>query len=63
VVLNGANEAAVALFLDGRIGFNDIPRAVEAAMRAVSAPAPRTYEDIALLDREARVKVKEFTHQ
>lgn len=63
VVLNGANEAAVALFLDGRIGFNDIPRAVEAVMRAISAPAPRTYEDIALLDLEARAKVREFTHQ
>jgi 1-deoxy-D-xylulose-5-phosphate reductoisomerase len=43
--LNGANEVAVAAFLDGRIGFGEIWRLVErtlAAMRAageVGAPA------------------------
>lgn len=31
-VLNGANEVAVQLFLDGRIGFTDIPRLVERVM-------------------------------
>lgn len=31
-VLNAANEAAVALFLDDRIGFMDIPRLIEAAL-------------------------------
>ena len=43
--LNGANEVAVAAFLDGRIGFGTIPQLVErtlAAMRAageIAAPA------------------------
>ena len=40
-VMNGANEAAVALFLQDRIGFYDIPRLVRRAMDAVpfvSAP-------------------------
>ena len=32
VVLNAANEEAVALFLRGRIGFTDIPRIVDACM-------------------------------
>ncbi|MFS8665914.1 MAG: hypothetical protein LOD84_09620, partial [Limnochordales bacterium] len=31
-VLNGANEVAVALLLQGRIGFTDIPRLVEAVL-------------------------------
>ncbi|MFS8542948.1 MAG: 1-deoxy-D-xylulose-5-phosphate reductoisomerase [Limnochordales bacterium] len=31
-VLNAANEVAVALFLQGRIGFTDIPRLVEAVL-------------------------------
>ena len=31
-VLNGANEAAVGLFLQGKLGFNDIPRRVERAL-------------------------------
>lgn len=34
-VLNGANEAAVAAFLAGRIGFLDIPRVVEAALERI----------------------------
>lgn len=34
-VLNAANEVAVAAFLDGQIGFCDIPRRVEAALRSV----------------------------
>ena len=35
-VLNGANEAAVGLFLEDKIGFNDIPRLVRRAMDAVA---------------------------
>lgn len=39
-VLNAANEVAVAAFLEGRIGFMGIPRAVAAALDEVpSAPA------------------------
>lgn len=36
-VLNAANEEAVAAFLDARIGFTDIARLNEAALRSVSA--------------------------
>ena len=32
VTLNAANEIAVAAFLEGRIGFPDIPRVVEQAL-------------------------------
>jgi len=50
-VANGANEIAVARFLAGEISFLDIPRVIEAAMRA---HAPRRYEDIDdLLDADA----------
>ena len=63
VILNGANEAAVALYLAEKIGFNDIPRAVEAALLHVRADTPVSFEDIQALDREARVKVYEFTRQ
>jgi 1-deoxy-D-xylulose-5-phosphate reductoisomerase len=34
VVLNAANEVAVAKFLDGRIGFDDIPAVIASAMDA-----------------------------
>ncbi|NBR79245.1 MAG: 1-deoxy-D-xylulose-5-phosphate reductoisomerase, partial [Alphaproteobacteria bacterium] len=33
-ILNGANEVAVAAFLDGHIGFTDIADYVEAAMES-----------------------------
>ncbi|HYG68425.1 MAG TPA: 1-deoxy-D-xylulose-5-phosphate reductoisomerase, partial [Anaeromyxobacteraceae bacterium] len=52
--LNAANEAAVALFLEGRIPFPAIPRLIEAALDAVDhVPA----EDLsALLDADARAR-------
>ncbi|WP_040577469.1 1-deoxy-D-xylulose-5-phosphate reductoisomerase [Methylopila sp. M107] len=56
-VLNAANEVAVALFLDRRIGFMDIPRLVEetlALFGKVSSAAPASVEEALALDREAR---------
>lgn len=50
---NGANEAAVALFLRGKIGFLDIPRLVEAAM-ARQSPGEVTLENVLAADRHAR---------
>ncbi len=38
-VLNAANEVAVASFLEGRIGFTDIPRVIESTL-AAHVPAP-----------------------
>lgn len=52
--LNGANEVAVSLFLDGRIGFYDIPRLCEAAMAAAPKVAVPTLADILAADRSAR---------
>ncbi len=56
-VLNGANEVAVAAFLDGRIGFADIARIVEGTCAAVSLGkdgAPATVAEALAIDREAR---------
>ena len=56
-ILNGANEAAVALFLEDKIGFLDIPRLVGRALeRAPVADAP-VLEDIFEADRAAREAV------
>ena len=54
VVMNGANEELVAMFLAGRIGFLDIPETIEKVMEKSSFPAPRNLEDILHVDREAR---------
>lgn len=53
-ILNGANEAAVGDFLTGRIGFMDIPRRVERALRTVAAVQDPTLEDILTADTAAR---------
>lgn len=52
---NGANEQAVALFLDGKLGFLDIGRLVEAATWAQSpAGGELTLDDVMDADRAAR---------
>ena len=56
-VLNGANEAAVALFLEDRIGFLDIPHLVERALERVSVVDAPALEDIFEADRAAREAV------
>ncbi len=53
-ILNGANEAAVAEFLEGRIGFMDIPRMVEKAVEKVPVLQKPTLEDILAADEAAR---------
>lgn len=59
-VLNGANEAAVGLFLEDRIGFNDIPRRVRWALDTVAPVDAPGLEDILAADRAARECVYHF---
>ena len=56
-VMNGANEAAVALFLRDEIGFYDIPRLVRRAMDTVPYAASPALEEILESDRAARSAV------
>ena len=44
-VLNGADEAAVGLFLEGRIGFLDIPERIERALNAYPGGTVRSIEE------------------
>lgn len=52
--VNGANEAAVALFLKGKITFLQIAQLVEEALENARAHENFTVEDIFEADREAR---------
>ena len=56
-VLNGANEAAVGLFLQERIGFQDIPRLVERALERVEVKWNPSLADILEADQRARCAV------
>ena len=58
-VMNGANEEAVALFLDDKIGFYDIYELVAGAVEAVSNVMDPTLEDILEADRQARQFVRD----
>ena len=57
-ILNGANEAAVGLFLEGNIGFNDISRRVERALERVPVQYKPSLADILEADGAARREVK-----
>lgn len=60
-VMNAADEVAVAAFLDGRIGFADIPVAVAAAVDRLSdASRASELDEIISLDRQSRRYTTEF---
>ena len=56
-ILNGANEAAVGLFLEDKIGFLDIPRLVEEALARVPVLDIPGLDEILEADRAARQAV------
>ena len=53
-VLNGANETAVGLFLEGKIPFGDIAKRVERALAGVPVVQSPTLEEVLAADRAAR---------
>jgi 1-deoxy-D-xylulose-5-phosphate reductoisomerase len=58
--LNAANESAVARFLDGEIGFLDIPRACRAALDHHPFDSRPTLETLWKVDAWARREVKRW---
>jgi 1-deoxy-D-xylulose-5-phosphate reductoisomerase len=59
-VFNAANEQAVALFLDGRIGFADISRAIAAALDGATVLAADSRDALLAADAAARRHVREL---
>jgi 1-deoxy-D-xylulose-5-phosphate reductoisomerase len=57
--LNGANEVAVAAFLDGRIGWTDIARVIEVTLAACDVVEPEGLDHVLVADREARARAVE----
>jgi 1-deoxy-D-xylulose-5-phosphate reductoisomerase len=54
IVLNAANEIAVASFLQGAIPFPDIARTVQEALNEADYDAPRSISDVLQIDRMTR---------
>ena len=57
-VLNGANEAAVGLFLDGKIAFGEIAERVARALDAIPYRRTVTLDDVLAADAAAREAVR-----
>jgi 1-deoxy-D-xylulose-5-phosphate reductoisomerase len=62
VVLNAANEVAVAQFLEGLIGFRDIPRVIETVMKAHRPVEVGTIAAVRKVDAWAREHARETAH-
>ena len=60
VVLNAANEVAVAAFLDGRLGFSAIPAVIERTMNAHTLEGVSTVETVRRVDAWARSYAREM---
>ena len=58
IVLNAANEVAVAGFLEGRLRFTDIARFVEQGLEQSTSDAPSSIEDVLEIDRSTRSRVE-----
>ena len=58
VVLNAANEIAVASFLDGAIRFPDIARVVQEALNHANYDAPRSISDVLDIDGMTRERAQ-----
>ena len=59
IVLNAANEIAVAAFLDGRIAFGEIVASVAEALAHSAYNAPASIADVLAIDRSARRQAEE----
>lgn len=62
-VLNAANEVAVHAFLEGWIGFLDIPRLIEAVMKSHRVADTLTLEAIIQADCQARKEAGRLTEE
>ncbi len=63
IALNAADEVAVAAFLDGQIGFEDIPRIIEETMAATPADHLESIHKVLILDAEARLLARQFVER
>lgn len=61
IVLNAANEVAVASFLAGQIRFTDIVRIVEEMLHQNDAGAPASIDDVLAINRMTRIRADAMT--
>jgi 1-deoxy-D-xylulose-5-phosphate reductoisomerase len=60
IALNAADEVAVAAFLAGEIGFNDIATTVSEVIRETNVRRPESIKEVLLADAGARSRARDF---
>lgn len=60
IVLNAANEIAVAAFLSGQVGFGQIPVIIERVMQGLDCKAPSDLEAVLAIDGESRAMARQM---
>jgi 1-deoxy-D-xylulose-5-phosphate reductoisomerase len=60
IALNAADEMAVSAFLEGSIGFQEIPATIKAVVAETSARIPESIKDVLLADADARRRASGF---
>ena len=63
IALNAADEVAVAAFLDGILGFEDIPAIIEVILRATPAHKPESIEQVLDWDADARRRARHLVRE
>ena len=63
VALNAADEVAVAAFLDGTIGFNEIPRIIGDVLKETRPGHPESIREVLLRDSQARQQARDRLRQ
>lgn len=63
IILNAANEVAVAAFLNRQLGFNQIPAIIEQVLEAMPFAEPTQLEQVQAVDIEARALTHQFLSQ
>jgi 1-deoxy-D-xylulose-5-phosphate reductoisomerase len=58
IALNAADEVAVAAFLEGSIGFSEIPATIEAVVGETAARVPESISHVLRMDAEARQRAR-----
>ena len=58
IVLNAANEVAVAAFLANRLGFGEIAPSVESSLNEADFPAPDNIDDVLDIDQATRSRLE-----
>jgi 1-deoxy-D-xylulose-5-phosphate reductoisomerase len=58
IALNAADEVAVAAFLEGSIGFSEIPATIEAVVGETAARVTESISDVLRMDAEARQRAR-----